>query len=162
MLAILVVEFNSIRYSLYLLLSVPLGLIGILIGLFVAGQALSFTSMLGIVSMAGIVINNAIILLDSLLQKLENEEDLLSKQKNLLNIVIDSCVSRLRPVLLTTVTTTVGMIPLMTVSALWSPFAVTIMAGLTFSTVLTLILTPLLFYRRLSKEIARDVAQENK
>jgi multidrug efflux pump len=157
MLAILVIEFNSIRYSLYLLSSVPLGLIGILIGLFIGGQALSFTSMLGIVSMAGIVINNAIILLDSILNKLESEENLLAKQKELLNIIIDSCVARLRPILLTTITTVVGMIPLMTVSALWSPFAVTIMAGLTFSTVLTLVMVPILFYKRLGKEIKRDI-----
>jgi multidrug efflux pump len=157
MLAILVIEFNSIRYSLYLLSSVPLGLIGILIGLFIGGQALSFTSMLGIVSMAGIVINNAIILLDSILNKLESEENLLAKQKELLNIIIDSCVARLRPILLTTITTVVGMIPLMTVSALWSPFAVTIMAGLTFSTVLTLVMVPILFYKRLGKEIKSDI-----
>jgi multidrug efflux pump len=157
MLAILVIEFNSIRYSLYLLSSVPLGLIGILIGLFISGQALSFTSMLGIVSMAGIVVNNAIILLDSMINKLDAQESILTKKDNLFNIVIESCVARLRPIFLTTITTVIGMIPLMTVSALWSPFAVTIMAGLTFSTVLTLVMIPIIFYKRFLKEINNEI-----
>jgi multidrug efflux pump subunit AcrB len=146
MLAILVLEFNSFRFAFYLLFTIPLSLIGVLGGLALTGQTLSFSSMLGFIALAGVIINHAIILLDSILHRLEAEKKAGSMVK-LYDIVIESASIRLRPIVLTTVTTVVGMIPLAGASALWGPLAFAIMFGLSFAMVLTLVLVPLLFYR---------------
>lgn len=146
MLAILVLEFNSFRYAFYLLFTIPLSLIGVLGGLTITGQTLSFSSMLGLIALAGVIINHAIILLDSILHRLEQEKKSESPA-SLHTVIIESSAIRLRPIVLTTVTTVVGMIPLAGVSALWGPLAFAIMFGLTFAMVLTLILIPMFFYR---------------
>ena len=143
MLAILVLSFNSIRYSIYLLLAVPLSLIGVFVGLTATGQALSFTSLLGVIALAGVIINHAIILLDSMI----HYHNRMQASDLLLDVVADASVSRLRPIFLTTITTVVGMIPLSTISDFWSPLAFAIMFGLSFAMILTLVLVPTLFYR---------------
>ncbi len=142
MLAILVLSFNSIRYSLYLLLAVPYSLIGVFFGLAATGLALSFTSLLGVIALAGVIINHAIILMDSMITHKASTANV-----DLLNQVADAAVSRFRPIILTTITTVVGMIPLSNISDFWSPLAFAIMFGLTFAMILTLILVPTLYYR---------------
>lgn len=141
MLAILVLEFNSIRHTLYLLSTIFLSLIGVFGGLFITLQPLSFSSLLGVIALAGVIINHAIILLDSMHRYAERGD--LSHR----NVVIEASISRLRPIVLTTVTTVVGMIPLSFASALWGPLAFAIMFGLTFSMILTLVYIPILVYR---------------
>lgn len=160
MLAILVLEFNSIRYSLYLLLTIPLSLIGVLFGLTVTGQALSFSSMLGLIALAGVIINHAIILLDSLLRRLEQDKE--KEGVTLSEVIVESSAIRLRPIFLTTVTTVVGMIPLAFVSALWGPLAFAIMFGLSFAMVLTLVLIPVFFYRYPGKEYKHLKTEQTK
>lgn len=150
MLAILVLEFNSLRYSMYLLFTIPLSLIGVLFGLTITGQFLSFSSTLGLIALAGVIINHAIIMLDSLLKRLEEEKD--AGGVELSDIIVESSAIRLRPIFLTTITTAVGMIPLASVSALWGPLAFAIMFGLSFAMVLTLVLLPVLFYRYPGKQ----------
>ncbi|MBU0750522.1 efflux RND transporter permease subunit, partial [Patescibacteria group bacterium] len=148
MLAILVLEFNSFRHSLYLLLLIPLSLIGVLFGLMITGQPLSFPSMLGVIALAGVIINHAIILMDSIARiGRENPEQTLT------DVVVEAASIRFRPIVLTTVTTVVGMIPLSLASALWGPLAFTIMFGLTFAMVLTLVLVPVLYHRWPGKEV---------
>ncbi len=142
MFVILVLTFNSMRYSLYLLLAVILSIIGVFGGLTLTGQTLSFSSLLGIIALAGVIINHAIILMDSILHRLKLEHGREFKE-----IVVDSAVTRLRPIFLTTITTVVGMIPLTYVSTLWGPLAFAILFGLSFAMLLTLILIPLLVYR---------------
>ncbi len=88
------------------------------------------------------IINHAIILMDSILHRLKLEHGREFKE-----IVVDSAVTRLRPIFLTTITTVVGMIPLTYVSTLWGPLAFAILFGLSFAMLLTLILIPLLVYR---------------
>lgn len=150
MLAILVLEFNSFRYSFYLLFTIPLSLIGVFGGLAITGQALSFSSMLGLIALAGVIINHAIILLDSILRRLERERELKDNGQEATNFrdtIVESSAIRLRPIFLTTITTVVGMIPLAGVSALWGPLAFAIMFGLSFAMILTLVLIPVFFYR---------------
>lgn len=142
MLAILVLEFNSFRYAFYLLGAVPLSLIGVFGGLALTGQALSFSSMLGFIALSGVIINHGIILLDSILHRLENEQD-----RDLLDVLVDASAVRLRPIFLTTITTVIGMVPLAGASALWGPLAFAIMFGLSFAMILTLLFVPVLFYR---------------
>lgn len=146
MLAILVLEFNSFRYSFYLLLAIPLSLIGVLGGLAVTGQPLSFSSMLGLIALAGVIINHAIILLDSILHRLDNNKEH-GTPESLRDAIVESSAIRLRPIFLTTVTTVIGMIPLAGVSALWGPLAFAIMFGLSFAMILTLVLIPVFFFR---------------
>ena len=144
MLSILVLSFNSIRYSLYLLLAVPYSLIGVFFGLAVTGLALSFTSLLGVIALAGVIINHAIILMDSLIT---HKALISNSESSLVDQVADAAVSRFRPIILTTITTVVGMIPLSRISDFWSPLAFAIMFGLTFAMILTLVLVPTLYYR---------------
>lgn len=149
MLAILVLEFNSFRYAFYLLGTVPLSLIGVLGGLTLTGQYLSFSSMLGFIALSGVIINHAIILLDSIIHRLEKEEN-----RNLLDVLVDASAIRLRPIFLTTITTVIGMVPLAGASALWGPLAFAIMFGLAFAMILTLLFVPTLFYRFPGKRFA--------
>lgn len=150
MLTILVLSFNSIRYALYLLLAIPLSLIGVFAGLALTDQALSFTSLLGVIALAGVIINHAIILMDSMIHFKSN----MREDDAIIDVVADASVSRLRPIILTTITTVVGMIPLSTISDFWSPLAFSIMFGLTFAMILTLVLVPTLFYRNEKKKAA--------
>lgn len=147
MFAVLVLEFNSFRTSLRLLSAIPLSLTGVLIGLFIAGQPLSFTAFLGIIALGGVLINHGILLLD-VLNHLRGENQTGDMKK----VVLDASSSRLRPIILTTVTTVVGMIPLTFVSEMWAPLAFTVAFGLIYGTILTLVFIPLLSYRRLLKE----------
>jgi HAE1 family hydrophobic/amphiphilic exporter-1 len=142
MFIILVISFNSIRYTLYLLYIVPLSLIGVLGGLALTGQALSFTSLLGIIGLGGVIINHAIILMDSLIEQLHKHPE-----KPLIDIVVESSETRFRPIVLTTIATVIGMIPLALSNPTWGPFAFTVMFGLMFAICLTLVLVPVLFYR---------------
>lgn len=142
MFMILIISFNSIRYTLYLLYIVPLSLIGVLGGLAITGQSLSFTSLLGIIGLGGVIINHAIILMDSLIHNLHAHPE-----KPLIDIVLESSEMRFRPIVLTTIATVIGMIPLALSNPTWGPFAFTVMFGLLFAICLTLVVVPVLFYR---------------
>jgi multidrug efflux pump subunit AcrB len=146
MFVILVLAFDSFRYTAFLLLAVPLSLIGVLTGLTLMGQPLSFPSLLGVIALAGVIINHAIILMDSIIVRLNA-----GGGRTLREIVVESATSRLRPIFLTTITTVIGMLPLTAASPLWGPLAWAILFGLSFAMILTLILIPLLVYRFPSK-----------
>lgn len=152
MFVILVLAFDSYRFTTYLLLTVPLSLIGVFAGLALMGQALSFPSLLGVIALAGVIINHAIILMDSIIQRLHIGEGRL-----FLDIVIEAATTRLRPIFLTTITTVLGMIPLTHASGLWSPLAYAILFGLTFAMILTLVFIPLLVYRWPGKKLPKGV-----
>ena len=102
----LVGQFNSFRKPLIILLTIPLGLIGVFYGLVIARSYFGFMTLLGIVSLAGIVINNAIVLLDRI--RIEIDENGLDPA----SAVIEAAQRRLRPILLTTATTIGGLLPL--------------------------------------------------
>lgn len=137
---LLVGQFDSFRRPAIILLTIPLGLIGVLVGLFITQQPLGFMAFLGIVSLSGIVINNAIVLIDRI--KIEIEENGLEPQR----AIIEAAQRRLRPILLTTATTVGGLVPLwLGGGALFSAMAVAILFGLLFATVLTLGVVPVLY-----------------
>lgn len=137
---LLVMQFNSIRKPAIILSTIPLGVIGVIWGLFIANSFFGFMTLLGIISLAGIVINNAIVLLERI--KLEMDTNGLPPQ----NAIIEAAQRRMRPILLTTATTVFGLIPLyLGGGEMWEPMAVAIIAGLLFSTVLTLGLVPVLY-----------------
>ena len=137
---LLVFQFNSLRRTTIVLATVPLGLIGVILGLHVFRSYFGFFGFLGIISLAGIVINNAIVLLDRV--RIEIEESGLSPH----DALGAACDHRMRPILLTTLTTTLGLIPLyLGGGAMWEPMAVAIMVGLLFGTLITLVLVPVLY-----------------
>jgi multidrug efflux pump subunit AcrB len=137
---LLVFQFNSIRKPIIILLVIPLGIIGVFLGLIVFNSYFGFMTLLGLVSLAGIVINNAIVLLERI--KIEIDENGLPPQ----NAIIEAAQRRLRPILLTTATTIGGLIPLyLGGGPMWEPMAIAIMCGLAFATVLTLGLVPVLY-----------------
>lgn len=148
-LAILVLQFSSYRYAFYIVAIVPLSLIGVFSGLAISGKALSFPSMMGFIALSGIVVNNSIILIDRMnqLRKEKVNKDVVTSDEDLKKIVIEGSVSRLRPIILTTITTVIGVIPLTYASDLWSPLAFAIVFGLSFAVVVTLILVPMLYFR---------------
>ena len=149
-LAIMVLEFNSLRFPIYLVCVIPLSLIGVLAGLSLSGQTLSFSSVLGVIALAGVIINHAIILLDSVIHLLRKNTG-----KPLRDVIVEAASVRLRPIFLTTITTVIGMIPLTTASPLWGPLAFAIMFGLMFAMILTLLLVPVLFFRWPGKEFEK-------
>jgi multidrug efflux pump subunit AcrB len=142
MFMILIVAFNSIRYTLYLLVIVPLSLTGVLDGLALTGQPISLTSLLGVIALGGVIINHAIILMDSMIHHLHADPN-----KNMIDVVVESSATRLRPILLTTITTVIGMAPLSLSNPSWAPLAFAVMFGLAFAICLTLVLVPVLFFR---------------
>lgn len=142
MLAILVLQFNSFRYAFYVLSIVPFSLIGIFTGLLISGQPLSFPSVMGFIALTGIVVNNSIILIDVM-----NNIRRANPDMPIEDVVVQGATQRLRPILLTTLTTVIGITPLIFASTLWAPLAWAIIFGLTFSVVLTLILIPVIYRR---------------
>lgn len=149
MIVVVILLFNALRQPLIIWLTVPLALIGVVWGLVITQTPLEFMAILGILSLTGMLIKNAIVLIDE-------TDTQISDGKARMQAVIDAAVSRLRPVSLGVLTTVLGVIPL-----LWDPFfqslAVVIICGLSFATVLTLIVVPTLyaiFYRVKQSEVA--------
>ena len=137
MILVVIFLFNAFRQPLIIWLTVPLSLIGVTAGLLIFKQPFGFMSLLGLMSLSGMLIKNAIVLIDQI--DLEIREG-----KNPLNAVIDSGVSRMMPVCMAALTTIMGMIPLLQ-DGFFISMAVTIMFGLGFATVLTLIFVPVLY-----------------
>ena len=137
---LLVAQFNSIRRPTIVLLTIPLSVIGVVFGLIVARSYFGFMTLLGIIALAGIVINNGIVLLDRI--KIEIE----SGGRSPARAVIESAQRRLRPIVLSTVTTVGGLIPLwLGGGVMYRPMAIAIIFGLAFATVLTLGVVPILY-----------------
>ena len=131
----IILQFNSFRRTLLTFLTIPLILIGIPMGLLATGQPLSFFGTLGVISLAGIIINNAIVLIDQI--------DIERVRLDLRDAVIVAAQKRLRPILLTSATTVLGLAPMAIAGgALWQPMAVLMMSGLAVASLLTLVFVP--------------------
>jgi multidrug efflux pump subunit AcrB len=137
---LLVAQFNSIRKPLIILTTIPLGMIGVTAALLGGHSFLGFMTLLGIISLAGIVINNAIVLIERIQLEI-NELGL-----NPYDAIIAAAQKRFRPILLTTATTVLGLLPLyLGGGEMWEPMALAIMGGLLFSTALTLGVVPVMY-----------------
>ncbi|WP_411030668.1 efflux RND transporter permease subunit [Spongiimicrobium sp. 3-5] len=135
-LMLLIIQFNSYRKMLMVTLTIPLAVIGVVIGLLSFQEPFGFMPFLGVISLAGIVINNAIVLIDRI------EIEIKSRNK-VQDAVIAACLQRFRPILLATFTTVLGLIPLyLSGGEMWEGMAVSIMVGLLFGTVITLVFIP--------------------
>ncbi|MFO7645132.1 MAG: efflux RND transporter permease subunit [Desulfosarcina sp.] len=137
MILLVIFLFNSIKKTLIIWLTVPLSIIGVTAGLLLFGQPFGFMALLGLMSLSGMLIKNAVVLIDQI--DLE-----MTTGKPPLQAVIESGVSRLIPVSMAALTTVLGMLPLLQ-DGFFISMAVTIMFGLGFATVLTLIFVPVLY-----------------
>ncbi len=137
-------QFESLVHPFTIMMAVPLAVIGVLIGLFVSGQNLSVVSIIGIIMLAGIVVNNSIVLVD--FANILRRRDGLSTYEALLT----TGPIRLRPIMMTALTTILGLIPLAFSggegSELQKPLAVVVIGGLSASTILTLVVVPVIYY----------------
>lgn len=142
--AVLVLQFRSFRQPLIIFTAIPLSITGSFITLLILGFSFSFMAFVGLTSLMGIVINSSIILVDYANQ-------LRDKGLNIRDAVVEASKTRFTPILLTTVTTVAGLLPLTLFGgSMWAPMGWAIIGGLLFSTLLTLVLVPVL-YLRLSK-----------
>ena len=138
-LLLLVAQFNNVRKPLIILMTIPLGLVGVIYGLLIARSIFGFFTILGLISLSGIVINNAIVLLDRI-----NLEIAGGRSKT--DAVITACKQRMRPIMLTTATTIGGMMPLwLSHDPMFETMAIAIIFGLLFATLLTLLVVPVLY-----------------
>ncbi len=134
---LLIIQFNSFRKMVMVTSTIPLGVIGVVIGLLTFQEPFGFMPFLGVISLSGIVINNAIVLID----RIEIEQNEL--KRDVQSSVIAACLQRFRPILLATFTTVLGLVPLyLSGGEMWEGMAVSIMIGLLFGTVITLLFIP--------------------
>ena len=136
MFTIMVFLFNGFRQPLIIFCSLPLILIGVVMGLWLANMSVSFLGMVGLLSLIGMLAKNSIVLLDQVSADF-------AAGKDRYQAIVEDGVARLRPVAMSALTTVLGMFPLIW-DLLFGPMAVTIMSGLTVSTVLTLVVIPVL------------------
>lgn len=153
---LLIIQFNSFRKMTMVVMTIPLAIIGVVIGLLTFQEAFGFMPFLGVISLAGIVINNAIVLVD----RMEVEQkDLGHAEKD---AVITACLQRFRPILLATFTTVLGLLPLyLSGGEMWEGMSISIMVGLLFGTIITLVFIPA-FYSILYKLNYKDYTFDEK
>lgn len=145
---VMAIQYESLRDPLIILLSVPFTLVGVAAGLFITGTPISTPVWLGLIMLAGIVVNNTIVLVEQI--EIEKESG-----SELFDAILQACRIRLRPILMTTLTTAVGMLPLALGlgegAEMLQPLAIVIVWGLFFSTLVSLLLVPTvyrLFYQQ--------------
>jgi multidrug efflux pump len=139
---VIAIQFNSVRQPFIVLITIPLSLIGVVLGLIVTGYPFSFLVFIGIVSLTGIVVNDGIVMVDGINQKRRSG-------MSVRDAILGAAVARLRPVILTTVTTIAGLLPLTLNIAdggeFWIPLGVAIISGLLVASTLTLFVVPVLY-----------------
>ncbi|EDL66663.1 efflux RND transporter permease subunit [Bacillus sp. SG-1] len=149
---LIALQFNSLSLPFLVLVAVYLAIAGAILGLFVTQTPISFLGVMGMVSLTGIVVRNSIVLIEFIEQR---KEDMDVKEA-----VVEAGRTRLRPILLTALTSIVALLPVaVSGDALFTPLAVTIISGILFSAILTLLIVPMLYlvfdrFRRNKKEKA--------
>jgi len=139
--AVLVLQFRSFIQPIIIFAAIPFAITGAILGLWLTGYTFSFTAFIGLTSLVGIVVNNSIILVDYANQLRSGAAKLSVK-----SAIIQSAQTRLLPILLTTLTTIGGLLPLtLSQSSMWSPMGWAIIGGLLVSTLLTLFIVPVLY-----------------
>ncbi|MDP3487560.1 MAG: efflux RND transporter permease subunit, partial [Bacillota bacterium] len=139
---VMAAQFESLLYPFIVMFSMPLAVIGVLLALFITGKPFSVPSIMGIIVLAGIVVNNAIVLVDYINQ-------LRARGRSVHEAIIEAAGSRLRPIIMTASTTILALLPLAVFtgsgSEMQQPLGIAVIGGLTASTVLTLYIIPLAY-----------------
>ena len=140
LLAILILEFRTFKSTIIVLSVIPMGIIGALVALYIAGESMSFVATVGIIALVGIEIKNSILMVDY-------TNGLREQGMNLYEAVMDGAETRFLPILLTSMTAIGGLTPLVLEnSPLISPLAIVLIGGLISSTLLSRLVTPVLYY----------------
>ena len=140
-LVILVLQFDSFKKPFAILLVLPLTFIGVVIGLLLFGLPFSFSVFLGLVALSGIVVNDAIVLLDKVNRNVKE------KGMTLVDALTDAGDTRLQPIILTSLTTIIGVVPLAFADEFWVGLSISIIFGLAFATILQLFVVPMVFLK---------------
>ena len=139
---ILATQFNSFSLPIAIMLILPIGLLGSMILLWPTGNHVSMVALLGVIILAGTVVNSSIVLIDYTLQRRQRGED-----KN--TAILNACPRRVRPVLMTAMTTILGLVPMVCSSGegseMMKPMGVVMMTGMVISTIATLFITPVYY-----------------
>ena len=167
---VMALQFEKLKQPLLIMVTIPFCFIGVVLGLLIFGSTLNLLALLGLISLAGIVVNNGIILVDYINQLRKNRrlEIAMNKGKQnkdgdwevelsfeeetqlLYNCVADGAASRIKPILITTLTTLLGDIPMAISSGegaeIYAPMGQAIVGGLITSTLITLIIIPILYF----------------
>ena len=150
---ILATQFNSFSLPIAIMLILPIGLLGSMIMLWPTGNHVSMVALLGVIILAGTVVNSSIVLIDYTLQRRQRGED-----KN--TAILNACPRRVRPVLMTAMTTILGLVPMVCSSGegseMMKPMGVVMMTGMVISTIATLFITPV--YYSLTDSVAFRLA----
>ncbi|WP_411821501.1 efflux RND transporter permease subunit [Leptospira sp. 'Mane'] len=149
--AILASLFQDYIYPALILITIPLALIGIILILLIFGLSLNISVYIGIIMLCGIVVNNGIMLVDQIILRIHSLKNKTVADKTILRIVAKSTLERLRPILMTTLTTILALFPSLIDtgegSQLWRPLSITVFFGLSISTILTVYTIPILFLK---------------
>ena len=138
-LAVLILQFDSFLQANVIISLLPLSLTGVFIGFWLSGTPISFPTMIGIVALAGIIVNDAIVLI-SRINEIAKSDQNLSKEE----VYIAAGTSRMRPIILTSITTIFGLLPLALSDPIWEGLGFAIIYGMTLATFLTVVLVPCL------------------
>jgi HAE1 family hydrophobic/amphiphilic exporter-1 len=147
--AILILQFNSFKQPLIILFALPLAIIGVILGLFAIGQPFSISVFIGIVSLSGIVVNDAIVLIDRINKNIKDGLEFTEA-------VIEGGIARMQPILITSITTIAGIAPLIYANELWRGLSLSVIFGLIFSTALNLIIVPILYTSLCRKDCVKQ------
>ena len=154
-------QFESLSYPFIIMFSLPFAVVGVMLGLWATNTALGVMGLLGVLMLVGIVVNNGIVLVDYI-------RLLIGRKMPIIDAVVAGGKSRLRPILMTTLTTVLGMVPMAAGngvgSEMWNSLGMVVATGLTFSTLVTLFLIPVLFTwlaMRNERKRAKKLAQLN-
>lgn len=143
---ILLLQFKDFGKPLNILTSIPLSLIGCCFGLWILNMNIQAMALLGIVALFGIVVNNGILLIEVIDEKRRNGESVREACRS-------AVAARFRPIMISSVTTCIGLVPLIvSQDPMSAPMAVTLLFGLLFSTILTMVVVPTIYYLRESKK----------
>ncbi|WP_244925487.1 efflux RND transporter permease subunit [Caenibius tardaugens] len=132
-------QFGSVRKTMIVMASIPFVIIGATLGLFLARQEMNYTATLGLLALAGIIVNNAVLLLERVVEERANGA-------GHVDAIVRAAEVRLRPIIMTKLTCIVGLLPLFAFGGdLWRPMAAAMIGGLALGTLITLVLIPALY-----------------
>jgi multidrug efflux pump subunit AcrB len=153
---ILLFQFKNIKESAIIMLTIPLSLFGAVFGLFITGNNFSFTAFIGVIALSGIVVRNAIILVD-------HTNELLKQGMDIKSAAIESGRRRLRPIFLTAMAAAIGVAPMIiSKSALWAPLASVLAFGVLWSMITALLSVPVFYIRWIKPKDKKDILQNTK
>ncbi|MFI3285918.1 MAG: efflux RND transporter permease subunit [Rikenellaceae bacterium] len=151
---VMATQFESLLFPFIIMFTIPLAFTGVILALFITGTPLSLIALIGAIMLVGIVTKNGIVMVDYM-------NLLVERGSSVYDAVIEGGKSRLRPVLMTSFTTILGMLPMAITSdagsEMWRPMGIAVIGGLTFSTLLTLLVVPIFYSIFVNHKIRRDI-----